>query len=77
MPGNADLLDGMKRDGRSLDHKTLEEFRLMAVRVREGKKPSDVVKSLGMKGALLHKSIRGRPSPSPRWTHATTATGTV
>ena len=32
----------MKRDGRTLDHGTLEEFRLLALRrVREGEKPSD------------------------------------
>jgi len=31
----------MKRDGRKLDHRTLEEIRKMAVeRVREGEKPS-------------------------------------
>jgi hypothetical protein len=31
----------MKRDGRTLDHKTLEEIRMMAVqRVLEGERPS-------------------------------------
>jgi len=31
----------MKRDGRTLDHQTLETIRLMAVeRVREGERPS-------------------------------------
>ena len=36
----------MKRDGRKLDHATLEEFRLLAVRrVKEGEKAADVVKS--------------------------------
>jgi hypothetical protein len=39
---------GMKRDGRKLDHKTLEEIRLMAIeRVREGEEPSTVVASYG------------------------------
>ena len=38
----------MKRDGRKLDHKTLEEIRLMAVeRVREGEDPSTVIASYG------------------------------
>ena len=38
----------MKRDGRTLDHKTLEEIRLMAVeRVREGEKPSAVIAAYG------------------------------
>ena len=38
----------MKRDGRKLDHKTLEEIRLMAVeRVREGEDPSVVIASYG------------------------------
>jgi hypothetical protein len=39
----------MKRDGRTLDHATLEEFRLLALRrVREGEKPSEVVKGEGV-----------------------------
>ena len=34
----------MKRDGRTLDHATLESIRKMAVqRVREGERPSDVI----------------------------------
>jgi len=38
----------MKRDGRALDHKTLEEIRLMAVeRVRDGEKPSAVIAAYG------------------------------
>ena len=37
----------MKRDGRKLDHKTLEEIRLMAMeRVREGEAPSAVIRGL-------------------------------
>jgi hypothetical protein len=37
----------MKKDGRELDHRTLETIRLMAVqRVREGEKPSAVINSL-------------------------------
>ena len=34
----------MKRDGRTLDHRTLEAIRLMAIeRVREGERPSEVI----------------------------------
>ena len=46
----------MKRDGRKLDHATLEEFRLLALRrVREGEKPSAVVKSLGMNRTSIYR----------------------
>jgi hypothetical protein len=38
----------MKRDGRTLDHKTLEEIRRMAVqRVWDGERPSAVIASYG------------------------------
>ncbi len=46
----------MKRDGRTLDHKTLEEMRRMAVqRVREGEKPSAVIASLGFHRTVIYK----------------------
>ena len=46
----------MKRDGRQLDHKTLEEFRLMAIRrVREGESPSTVIKSYGFCRTTIYK----------------------
>ena len=49
----------MKRDGRKLDHTTLEEFRLMAVRrVKEGEKPADVVKSLGMNRTSIYRWLK-------------------
>ena len=49
----------MKRDGRALDHTTLQEFRLLAVRrVREGGKPSVVVRSLGMNRTLIYRWLR-------------------
>ena len=45
----------MKRDARTLDHTTLEEFRLLAVRrVREGETPSAVIKSLGMNRTSIY-----------------------
>jgi transposase len=49
----------MKRDGRTLDHATLQEFRLLAVRrVKEGEKPAEVVKSLGMNRTSIYRWLR-------------------
>jgi transposase len=49
----------MKRDGRTLDHATLEEFRVLALRrVKEGEKPSEVVKSLGMNRTSIYRWLR-------------------
>ncbi|MGH9726240.1 MAG: IS630 family transposase [Candidatus Acidiferrales bacterium] len=46
----------MKRDGRRLDHKTLEEIRLMAVeRVREGEKPAEVIASYGFHRTSIYR----------------------
>ena len=46
----------MKRDGRTLDHKTLEELRLMAMeRVREGEQPSAVMQSFGFCRTTIYK----------------------
>lgn len=46
----------MKRDGRTLDHKTLEEIRRMAVeRVREGARPSDVIEAYGFHRTTIYK----------------------
>jgi len=51
---------GMKRDGRKLDHRTLEEIRKMAVeRVREGERASDVIASYGFHRCVIY-----------RWLHA-------
>jgi transposase len=49
----------MKRDGRTLDHKTLEEIRRMAVkRVWEGEKPSAVIASYGFCRQIIYKWLR-------------------
>lgn len=54
----------MKRDGRTLDHGTLETIRTMAVtRVREGERPSEVIASYGFHRCTIYgwlKAIRGR-----------------
>ncbi len=49
----------MKRDGRTLDHKTLEEIRLMAVqRVWEGERPSVVIASYGFARPVIYRWLR-------------------
>ena len=54
----------MKRDGRTLDHGTLETIRKMAVeRVREGERPSEVIASYGFHRCTIYgwlKAARGR-----------------
>lgn len=54
----------MKRDGRTLDHGTLEAIRKMAVeRVREGARPSEVIASYGFHRCTIYgwlKAARGR-----------------
>ena len=54
----------MKRDGRTLDHGTLETIRTMAVtRVREGERPSEVIASYGFHRCTIYswlKVARGR-----------------
>ena len=54
----------MTRDGRTLDHGTLETIRTMAVeRVREGERPSDVIASYGFHRCTIYrwlKAVRGR-----------------
>lgn len=54
----------MKRDGRTLDHGTLETIRKMAVeRVREGERPSEVIASYGFHRCTIYgwlKTARGR-----------------
>ena len=48
----------MRRDGRTLDHATLETIRLMAVeRVAEGETPSSVVESYGFNRTTIYKWI--------------------
>ena len=54
----------MKRDGRKLDHATLETIRLMAVeRVREGEAPSAVVTSYGLCRTAIYKWLAAAAKP--------------
>lgn len=49
----------MKRDGRTLDHPTLEALRRLAVqRVREGEVPSAVIASLGLHRTSIYRWLR-------------------
>lgn len=54
----------MKRDGRTLDHGTLETIRLMAVeRVREGESPSAVIASYGFSRTTIYKWLTAAAKP--------------
>ena len=49
----------MKIDGRTLDHATLEQIRLMAIRrVREGEDPGTVIASFGFCRTTIYKWMR-------------------
>jgi len=57
------ILRRMKRDGRTLDHGTLETIRLMAVeRVAEGEAPAEVIKSYGFNRTTIYKWIQAAVS---------------
>ena len=69
---------GMKRDGRGLDHRTLEAIRLMAVeRVRDGERPSSVVASYGFNRTTIYRwlSAAAKPGVGLRALHSRPATG--
>jgi transposase len=54
----------MKRDGRTLDHTTLETIRLMAIeRVREGESPATVIASYGFNRTTIYKWIKAAMQP--------------
>ncbi|MDI3467786.1 MAG: Transposase [Nitrospira sp.] len=49
----------MTRDGRTLDHRTLETIRTMAVaRVREGERPSEVIASYGFHRCTIYRWLK-------------------
>jgi transposase len=51
--------EGMKQDGRKLDHRTLEVIRKMAVqRVGEGEKPSEVIASYGFSRSVIYRCLK-------------------
>ena len=54
----------MKRDGRGLDHRTLETIRLMAVeRVRDGERPSSVIASYGFNRTTIYRWLSAAAQP--------------
>ena len=53
------IITSMKIDGRTLDHKTSETIRIMAVRrVQEGETPSVVMKSYGLCRTSIYRWLR-------------------
>ena len=68
----------MKRDGRTLDHRTLEAIRLMAIeRVREGERPSEVIEAYGFNRTTIYKGMKTafRPGAGLKALRSTQATG--
>ncbi len=68
----------MRRDGRTFDHKTLEEIRLMAVeRVREGEPASQVIEAYGFNRTTIYKWLNAalRPGVGIKALRSTKATG--
>jgi transposase len=68
----------MKRDGRTLDHQTLETIRLMAVeRVREGERASEVIEAYGFNRTTIYKWLKAafRPGAGIKALRSTQATG--
>ena len=58
------VLSSMKRDGRSLDHGTLEAIRFMAVeRVREGERASEVIAAYGFHRTTIYKWVKAALRP--------------
>jgi len=54
----------MKGDGRTLDHKTLEEIRLMAVeRVRNGEPASEVIAACGFDRTTIYRWLTAAKKP--------------
>src|SRR6516225_4130020 len=54
----------MRRDGRGLDHRTLESIRLMAVeRVRDGERPSSVIASFGFNRTTIYRWLEAASKP--------------
>ena len=58
------MLCNMKRDGRRLDHQTLEAIRIMAIeRVREGERPSEVIAAYGFNRTTIYKWMQAALQP--------------
>jgi len=74
----ASIQSDMKIDGRTLDHATLEQIRLMAIRrVREGEDPGAVIGSYGFNRTTIYKWIQAalQPGVGLKALRSTPATG--
>lgn len=68
----------MKRDGRSFDHQTLEQIRLMAVeRVREGESAAEVIAAYGFNRTTIYQWLKAalQPGVGIKALRSTKATG--
>jgi len=68
----------MKRDGRTFDHQTLEQIRLMAVeRVREGEPAAEVIAAYGFNRTTIYKWLQAalQPGVGIKALRSTKATG--
>ncbi len=66
----------MKVDGRTLDHKTLEQIRRMAFqRIREGEKPAKVIASFGFCRTTIYKWMNASAGRGLRALNSTRGTG--
>ena len=64
------LRSTMTRDGRALDHGTLESIRTRAVeRVREGERPSNVIASYGFHRCTIYRWLTARAGVATGFTH--------
>ena len=73
------MIEGyMKRDGRTFDHQTLEEIRMMAVeRVREGESAAKVIEAYGFNRTTIYKWLSAvlQPGVGIKALRSTKATG--
>lgn len=72
------IRSAMKRDGRKLDHRTLETIRMMAIeRIREGEPPATVIASYGFNRTTIYKWINAvrQPGVGIKALRSTPATG--
>lgn len=70
------MVRGMRIDGRTLSHQTSETIRLMAVRrVREGERPSEVIRSYGLCRTTIYKWLSAAARRGDEALKARKATG--
>jgi transposase len=66
----------MRRDGRTLDHQTLETIRMMAIeRIREGELAAEVIASYGFNRTTIYKWIKATFERGDEALHSTRGTG--